>query len=254
MSSENKFPSETIDLPSGGKFYPETSPLHSGQIELRYMTTREEDILTSTNLISKGVVLDRLFESLIATPGVKPTDLLVGDLNAVMIASRILGYGKDYEVTTSCPVCDTTQKVTVDLTQLVNKEPLTTVTLVGSTFKVELPVSKATVVFKLLTRGDEKKMQSEIEGYKKIDKDVQPETSTFFKFIIVSINDQTESSMIAQFVNSMLVRDSRFLRETYRQCMPDIKLEFNYTCTGCDKNSEVKLPISVNFFWPDAGV
>ena len=97
------FPTELIDLPSGGKFYPEGHPLREGKVELKYMTAKEEDILTSTNLIQKGVVLDKLMDSLIVTKGVTHEDFLLGDLNAVMVAARILGYGKDYPVNVTCP-------------------------------------------------------------------------------------------------------------------------------------------------------
>ena len=87
--SEHKFPTEVIDLPSGGKVYPKDSPLADGKIELKYMTTKEEDILMSQNLIKKGVVIDKLLDSLIVTEGVNQDNLLLGDKN-VLVASRIL--------------------------------------------------------------------------------------------------------------------------------------------------------------------
>ena len=67
--AENKFPTEVIDLPSEGKLYPEGHPCLNGKIEIKYMTAKEEDILTSQNLIKKGVVIDRLLNSLIITEG-----------------------------------------------------------------------------------------------------------------------------------------------------------------------------------------
>ena len=94
--AEQKFPSEVIDLPSEGKLYPEGHPLKDGKIEIKYMTAKEEDILTSQNLIKKGVVIDRLIDSLILTDGVKQDDLVLGDKNAVMVAARILAYGPEY--------------------------------------------------------------------------------------------------------------------------------------------------------------
>ena len=96
--AENKFPTEVIDLPSQGKVYPKDSPLSDGKLELKYMTTREEDILMSENLIKKGMVIDKLLQSLIVTKGVKQEDLVLGDKNAVLVAARILAYGPEYNL------------------------------------------------------------------------------------------------------------------------------------------------------------
>jgi len=93
------FPTEVLSLPSKGLLYPKDSPLSKGTIDVKYMTAKEEDILTSQNLIEQGVVIDRLLESVIVTPNVKLGDLLIGDKNAIMIGTRILGYGKDYPIT-----------------------------------------------------------------------------------------------------------------------------------------------------------
>ena len=84
-------------MPSKGHFYPSDNPLSSGQVEIKYMTAKEEDILTSANLIQKGIVLDKLLQALIVSEGVNLDDVLIGDKNAIMIASRILAYGKDYK-------------------------------------------------------------------------------------------------------------------------------------------------------------
>ena len=100
---KRRFPTEVVDLPSKGLLYTKDSPLAGGTIELKYMTAKEEDILTSRNLIQKGVVLDKLLESVIVDENVSLNDLLLGDKNAIMIATRILGYGKDYTVTLTDP-------------------------------------------------------------------------------------------------------------------------------------------------------
>ena len=257
MSELNIYPKETIDLPSEGKFYPENNPLASGQLDVFYMTAKHEDILTSSNLIAKNLVFDRLYAELIATPNVKLDDMLTGDVNALMVASRILGYGKDYKVRVSCQQCGTTQEATADLTLLENTSPSDSpAEQVGTTFVVELPVSKAKVEFKLMTRADEKYMQAELEGYKKIKDAVAPETTTFLKTIIVSINGVTDKKDIAEFANNMLVRDSHFLRDVYVNTKPDINFEFTFECENseCSNNGTARLPIGVDFFWPDIRV
>lgn len=245
------FPSETIDLPSRGVFYAEDSPLRSGQIEIKYMTAKEEDILTSTNLIQKGIVLDKLMDSLIVTKGVKSSDLLIGDLNAVMIAARILGYGKDYEVSFTCPSCGNKIEQTVDLSELkTENEPVDNA---PSDFKIILPISKAEVTLKLLTRQDELNIEKEVKSLKKINSDVNAETTTRLKAIIGAVNGDTSKTTIWKFVDNLLVRDTRYLREKYKTFIPDVNFNISVDCT-CGTIETARLPIGTDFFWPDARV
>lgn len=245
---------ETVDLPSKGLFYPGTSPLSSGTIELHYMTTYHEDILTSTNLIKKGVVLDRLMDSLIATKGVKTSDLLVGDLNAIMVAARILGYGKDYNVSLTCPRCGNVIEQTVDLSQLETKNEPTDDSLDNLT--VTLPLSKAVVQLKLLTRGDEISIEKEVKALKKVNGDIESDSTSRLRAMIVSVNSDTSKEKIWSFVNTMLVRDARFLRDAYKHMIPDIDFDITVECDCGDPSDDnkVRLPIGVSFFWPDARV
>ena len=119
---KSNFPTEVVPLPSRGLLYPIDHPLADGFIEMKYMTAREEDILTSQNLIKQGVVLDKLFESLIVTT-VNYGDIYSGDKNAIMVAARLLGYGNDYNVEIDDPFSPgTKQKLTIDLSQIEHKE------------------------------------------------------------------------------------------------------------------------------------
>ena len=115
MSSEFKFPTEVVDLPSKGLLYPEDHPLASGQVEIKYMTAKEEDILTNQNYLAKGIVVDKLLQSMVVTK-FSYNDLLLGDKNAILVAARVLGYGKDYEFEYGG------EKHTVDLSLVGNKE------------------------------------------------------------------------------------------------------------------------------------
>lgn len=249
--TEQLFPTEIVDLPSKGMFYPESSPLRSGQIELKYMTAKEEDILTSTNLIQKGLVLDKLMDSLIVTKGVKSTDLLIGDLNAIMIASRILGYGKDYSIKIQCPDCGSTVEQDVDLTNLgFENEPTDTS---SDTFTLVLPISKAEVSLKLLTRGDELNIDKEIKSLRKVSKEIDGESTTRLKYIVTAVNGDTSKAKIWQFVENMLVQDSRYLREQYRKHIPDVDFNIPIECT-CNTSTTARLPLGADFFWPDARV
>ena len=240
--SELNFPTEIIDLPSKGLIYPESSPLSSGQVEMKYMTAREEDILTNQSYINKGVVLDKLLESLIMTEGVSVKDLLIGDKNALLVAARILGYGKDYSFTYNGV------NETVDLSQL---EPKflheSTFTSGNNEFEYELPSTGTKITFKLLTGNDEIAIEKELEGLKKINKDNVPELSTRLKYMILSVEGDRERKTVREFVDTqLLARDSRALRSYSRTIQPDIDLMFT-----TDSGEEVAIPINLNFFWPD---
>lgn len=249
--SEFSFPTETIDLPSGGKFYPEGHPLRSGKIDIKYMTAKEEDILTSTNLIQKGVVIDRLMDSLIVTPGVKSEDLFVGDLNAVMVAARILGYGKEYETELPCMQCTTKFPYNVDLTTLdmANAENLPNT----NEFSAKLPTG-VEVTFKLLTRKDELEIEKEVAALKKFNKSVEGDTTVRLNYMITSVNGNSDRKIIRQLSDAMIMRDLRALREEIKRVSPDVNFEISTTCPSCESEVKARMPMGVNFFWPDLGV
>jgi len=245
-----EFPYETIDLPSKGIFYPEESPLRNGTIDIAYMTAKHEDILTSTNLIQKGTVLDKLFESLIVTKGVSPRDLLLGDLNAVMIASRILGYGREYPISTPCIFCGTRCNVTVDLSTLEDKTPKRTPDADGL-FPLTLPSGK-NIRFGLLTRKDELDMAKEIESLRKTSGGIEREWTTRLRHIVREVDGESSSTTIYNFVETMLVRDSKILREAFQEASPDVDFTVPFTCDCTpDTSQEVRLPIGSDFFWPN---
>jgi hypothetical protein len=242
---ENKFsmPTEVVELPSKGLVYPETSPLVSGKIEMKYMTAKEEDILTNQAYIQKGTVLDELLKSLIVTPNVKYEDLVVGDKNALLVAARILGYGKDYTFNYSG------EEQTVDLSAVENKPINESLFTPGKNeFEFILPSTGVKITFKLLTGHDEKKINAELEGIKKINKNNSPELSTRLKYMITSVEGNTEQKTIRDFVdNNFLARDSRAFREYIKEVQPDVDLTF--FPDGSD--SKVNIPVGLSFFWPD---
>lgn len=248
--SEYNFPTETIDLPSEGKFYPENSPLRSGKIDIAYMTAKHEDILTSTNLIQKGVVIDKLMESLIVTKGVKPDDLLIGDITAVMVAARILGYGKEYPINITCGACEKKYTHTVDLTTLQTSTP--DELPVDGEFTTVLPTG-VTVTFKLLTRGDEKAIATELTALKKLNYMVIPEVSTRLRHMIKSVDGNRDSKTIRSFVDAMIVRDIKALRDAIEKVSPKVDFDIAVSCEHCDEPATVRMPLGANFFWPDLG-
>lgn len=247
--SDYKFPTEEVELPSKGLIYPETNPLSRGVVEMKYMTAKEEDILTNQNYIKDGSVLDRLLKALIVTK-VNYDDLIVGDKNAIMVAARVLGYGADYTFKYE------NEEITVDLSELETKE-LDEDKLIEkgvNNFSFELPHSKMPITFKLLCNKDDKQIKAEVKGLKKLDKKANPELSTRLKHIIQSVNGDSEKKSIREFVDKhMLARDSRAFREYIKTFQPDIDMKFNFESNdGIEE--EVNLPMTVSFFWPDAGV
>ena len=248
MESQFKVPTETVELPSKGLLYPKDSPLSKGKIEMKYMTAKEEDILTNQNYIKNGTVIDRLLKSLIITEGVDYNQLLVGDKNAIMFAARILSYGKDY-------VFSYGGQQTVDLSTLDLKYLDEKVVKEGKNeFAFDLPTTGNTLTFKLLNHSDEKSIERELDGLKKLNKNASPEVTTRLKRIITSINGQTEQKDIRSFVdNYLLAKDARALRKEYTKINPDINMKFILSDDDGGEE-EVELPIGLNFFWPDSGI
>ncbi len=239
---EFKLPTETVTLPSKGLFYPKDNPLSSGEVEVKYMTAKEEDILTNANYIQDGTVLDKLMKSLIVSK-INYSDLLIGDKNAIMVSSRILGYGKDYKFTYQG------EEHTVDLSTLENKEIDPSLFTPGNnTFNFTLPTTNIEVTFKLLTHGDEAKIAQEIKSLKKINAKATADLTTRLKYIIQSVDGNDETKEIRKFIdNYLLAQDARALRNYINEIQPDVDLTFFHERTGKRSN----IPIGLNFFWPD---
>ena len=243
--AEVNFPTEVVDLPSQGLLYPKDSPLSSGKIEVKYMTAKEEDILTSANLIKKGIVVEKLIESLVVDKSIDIDTILVGDKNAILVASRILAYGKEYEVEIDG------QTIEVDLTTLKDKEIDKSVFTKGvNEFEFELPATKRKLTFKLLTSGDEKSIDTEIKGYEKVGDGIGYDLTTRLKNMILSIDGDTKRASINSFVdNEFLSRDSLAFRTYANKIMPDVDMTSEYI----DEDGEEKeftVPMTVQFLWP----
>lgn len=246
MEPKFNLPTETVELPSKGLLYPKDSPLASGKIEMKYMTAKEEDILTNQNYLADGSAVDRLLKSLIVDKEIDYNQLLTGDKNALMVAARILSYGKDYEFIYEG------EEVTVDLSKLESTYLDETLIKDGKNeFAFVLPHTDNKVTFKILTHKDEREIEREVTGLKKLDKKISPESSTRLKFMITSVNGLTEQKDIREFVdNYLLAKDARELRKKYVEVAPDIKMIATVdTVDGGQEDIEV--PVTLKFFWPD---
>jgi len=249
-------PTEVVDLPSNGECYPAEHPLYGvGSIEIKHMTAKEEDILTSQALLKKGIALDRLLKSIILDKSINPDDLLVGDKNALIIAARINAYGSDYHAAVTCPACQAPSNTQFDLEALTNKVVTEEELMYSDAFVedqryfVKLPKSGATIGLHLLCGKDEKKMAVLTERKKKMR---LPESALTdqLKMIIESVDGDFDRSVVSNFVDAMPAADSRHLRYAYSTLSPDVDLRQPFDCESCGYAQEVEIPLTADFFWP----
>jgi hypothetical protein len=249
-------PTEFVDLPSKGIGYDADHPMHGKDtIEIRYMTARDEDILTSKTLLKKGIAIERFLDNIIINKEVKASSLLVGDRNAIIIAARISGYGADYSTSVTCPSCASTSTYNFDLNKTKVHE-----TKIGENlgitktpegfFKAKLPLTKFEVQFKLLTGEDEIYLSKLATGQSK-GTVVETNLTNQYKRMIVSIQGHNERMVIDQFVDNLPTRDSRFLKTCYKLVNPDVKVVDNFSCTACGFEQELEVPFGADFFWPE---
>ncbi len=249
---ENKFPTEMVTLPSKGYFYPENSPLSKGEVEMKYMTAREEDIITSPNLLKQGIAIDKLLEALIVDKKVNISDLLIGDKNALIVGARILAYGKMYDFTTFNDVGEEVD-VSVDLTTLKDKEiDFDKLPPNVNEFPFVLPNSKREVTVRFLTHRDEKEIVREATALKKVSSTVVKTMTSRMKRIIASVDGNSEKAYVNEFVDKELLSvDALELRKYLNSINPDINLTTVATFPDGDEQ-EVAVEITAQFFWPSA--
>lgn len=252
--ANNDFPTEVIELPSQGKVYPENHPLSKGTVEIKYMTAREEDILASQNLIRRGVVLDKLFESVVVEDGVDIGDIFIGDKNAILLATRVLGYGAEYNVEVTDPFSGEQQRVTVDLSKVQTKDIDFDKLNKDNKYTFELPIAKKNIVFRLLTHKDEIEIGKEIQALNRLtkgDNSVSQDVTTRLRYMIQEVDGNEDRGFINNFVkNNLLARDSKAFREYVREFTPDLDLKFNFVSELTGDEEALDIPFGVGFFYP----
>lgn len=242
-------PTEFVDLPSRGRFYPQGHPLHNqDSIEIKQMTAKEEDILTSRTLLKKGVALEKLIQSLIMDKSIDPSSLLVGDRNAIIIAARVSGYGNEYSTNVTCPACETKQTYGFDLNsaKIIHGETRGDLQVEDNgngTLTCVLPKTQITVVVRLLTGREEKALLNI--------KDNSGLISTQLQSVILSANGDSSPQAINYVANNLPSFDSRHLRMVLKMATPNVDLTQQFSCTECDYQQEMEVPLTADFFWPD---
>ncbi len=256
---ENKqiYPTERVELPSKGYFYADGNPLQAGVVEIKMMTAREEDILTNENLIKKGIVLDKLLESLIIGPSnINYNDLLICDKNSLYVATRRFAYGDNYgPLEVKCPSCSNTNKININLGDVQDKDfDFSNIQKGTNNFKFQLPFSKKNIEYKILNSGEETQIENDIKILsKKLKSASSGQITTRLKRIIVMLDGDPDKNKINSFVdNELLSRDSMALRADIKKNTPDIDLTYNFVCDNCSHEERLDVPMTVQFFWPDA--
>jgi hypothetical protein len=245
------FPTEIISLPSQGKCYPESNPLSKGTVEIKYMTAREEEILASQNLVRRGVVIDKLFESIIVEKDINIDDIVLGDKNAILLATRVLGYGPDYKIQLTNSIGEQ-QEETVDLGKVQTKEIDFEKLSSENKYEFTTPHGGNKLEFKILTHGDERKIDADIKALSRLNKgSVSAELTTRYRYMILSVDGESDTKTITNFINNKFItRDTKAFREHIQTITPDIVMEFEFIDDETGEGEVRSIPMGVGFFWP----
>ena len=240
---------ELVDLPTKGLFYDEGHPLYMQEtIEIKHLTTKEEDILTNQSFLKNGTAIDRMLQSIIVDKRIKVKDLFVGDKNALVVASRIYGYGSDYTTKYACPSCGTVQQTSFNLQEMEHIDFETNqseydVTCDYETKSLFLTVPRSGVNLELRLIKEEKINPK--------NKNKNNNISQYYKKIIKSVNGNSDPKYILSYIDSMAAIDSRFLRGVYYKIVPGVDFSLGFECNNCGYESEVEVPLNAEFFWPN---
>jgi hypothetical protein len=247
-------PIEIVPLPSNGLVYPVGSPFYmKDSIEIKVMTAKEEDILTSTAFMKKGTTISELLKSCILDKTVNPADLLVGDRAALMVAIRVTGYGSDYEAEVECSKCEAKTKRLFDLKELeIKRLTINPLEEGKNLFEVTLPLTKKVVKFKFLTGRDEEEASQTKEKQKKLGLPSESHVTSMLHQNIIAIDSVTDKAAIGRFIQVMPARDSLSLRSYIRNNEPGIVMSQNSVCPSCEAEEEVSIPIGPSFLWPQS--
>jgi len=246
-------PTQFVDLPSKGR-YPEGHPLQGKEsIEIRYMTAKDEDILTNRSLLKKGLAIDRLIQNLIVDKSINSKSLYVGDRNAIIVFARASAYGADYKAKVQCPACGEQSKFQFDLANYEmfdgNDIEDTNIKYMGDgTFTTTLPLSTIAARIRPLVGQDELELVSNGNA-----KDVTSDIITKqMKHFVVDFNGYEDQKTVNYVCENMVAIDSKYLRDCFRLISPDIIMNQDFICKHCEHKEVMSVPFGTDFFWPES--
>jgi len=249
LDMEFQVPTEEVQLPSGGAFYPNKK----SSVTIKYLTAEEDDILYSPDLIKSGRVLDVLLDKAVMDRDLRPEDMLSGDRNFLLIEMRKTGLGNDYvpgEIT--CPACSETHTPTIDLDRLKAKS-LEVAPDENLEYDIQLPLMKMTIKFRLLTGKDEKRLAKLSESGGKSAGGIKVKKLITEKYVmqIMEVNGNRDKLYIKKFIAAMPMKDSMFFREYLRRIEPGLDLSYEFECPNCGELDIRDIPVTPKLFYPD---
>ena len=247
-------PRDFVMIPSKGRIYPQSSPLHNvEEVEVRHLTAADEDILTSRALLRSGKAIDTMLSNVLMNKSINVEELISGDKNAILTFLRITGYGPEYPVEIDCPSCGENIKYEFDLSKLTMKFLDIEPTAAGENkFNFLLP-SGVEVDFKLLNSAEDAKITEEQDKLKRTTNSLlERNVTTKYKHQIIAVNGNEEQITINNFVDTMNLRDSRAFRTFLEELEPDVNMEQDFKCRMCGHTEEVEIPVTTGFFWPES--
>jgi len=250
-------PTEYVELPSRGKYYPNDHPLYGQEkIEIRFMTAAHENILTSNSYIEEGVALEKLLTALIVDSRIDSKSILSKDRDAIFLAARRTNIDHEYHRKIFCPACHKMVQSIYDLNQaFIEPEPefskLNIEITDKNTFIFKLPRSGLVVELRLLTGYDEDYIANTTKMRKKNNLP-EAKVTIFLERIILSIDGKTDPNYINLCINERITSfDSKYIRNVYKLVSPSLNTTQKFVCSNCKYEQDMEVSFSVDFFWPE---
>ena len=250
-----EIPVESVPIPSNGVLYDPDTPLFNKQmIQIKSMTAKEEDIITSNAYLKEGTMIRNLIQACVVDKSINVDDLISGDRDALLTSIRIVSYGSEYLVTHICKSCKSSNSLTVDLTSVgIKRLSIEPEESGKNLFKYELPKMKLPVLFRFLTGHDEHEQRQRSKNEQKLGlaSKESSEITDYLNTCVVKVGENSKGSEIKFFVENMDAQDSKSLRQYIADNQPGLDMMHNYECDKCKREATVRLPFNENFFWPN---
>ena len=248
---------ETVKLPSMGRFYPESSQLYGvTELEIKHLTAKEEDILSNEENIASGQVFDMLLSNILIDKSINPADLLEGDKTALLIAARITGYGSKYVASGECPSCKKINNFTFDLEKCLEIPEYVLpegVREEDGIFRFNIDMNNLEFGVKVMD-GQDRDYLSEQKNRREELKINGSETIDFLNMVVVEVNRITDRASLNQLFEVLPIADVRKIKTIYSKITPSVDFVQEVECSGCGHVSERQVPFSLGFFWPELRV